>query len=185
MRFSLVVFGLACLHTLANGQTPSGLSVAVEWKYLDWTYPSVQLTGKPFIFNNSFTQDVDLDEAGRIFVTSPQWLDGVPITLSSVTEAEGPGGPLLTPYPDWTWHTPNDCNKLVSVYRMAVSKRFLSKNACVVFKQYWRWKDSKLSYSTSDMAPKYLRNIVIKIKLYFKYLASSSYHVSWKYSIEI
>lgn len=122
MNFALSFAGLAWLATLVSGQSESGLSVAFQWKFLDWTYPSVQLTGKRFIIGNAFTQDVDIDAAGRIFVTSPQWLEGVPITLSLLTESQGPGGPLLTPYPDWSWHTPNDCEKLVSVYRTAVSK---------------------------------------------------------------
>lgn len=102
----------------ANGER---LEVAFQWKYLDWTWPNVHLTGKNQTLGNAFTQDVDVDRYGRVFVTSPQWLDGVPISLSLITTAYGLGGPLLTPYPDWTWHTPYSCDSIISVYRLAVN----------------------------------------------------------------
>lgn len=97
-----------------------GLEVAFQWRYLDWVHPTVRLTGKNFTLGNPLTQDVDIDRKGRVFVTSPQWLEGTPITLSVITNLKGRGGPLLTPYPDWTWHK-NDCNSLVSVFRIAVN----------------------------------------------------------------
>ncbi|XP_023247503.1 uncharacterized protein LOC106641477 [Copidosoma floridanum] len=97
-----------------------GLEVVHQWKYLDWVYPSAQLTGKNFTLGNPLSQDVDIDRRGRIFVTSPQWLSGVPVTLSTLTSQYGPGGPLLTPYPNWEWHRPG-CENLVSVYRVLVT----------------------------------------------------------------
>lgn len=115
----LFLFLLSCV----GSSEPSGLEVAYQWKFLDWVYPTVYLTGKNFTLGNSFTQDVDIDRnTGRIFVTSPQWLDGVPVTLSLITTVEGPGGPLLTPYPDWSWHTADGCDSLVSVYRLAIDE---------------------------------------------------------------
>lgn len=99
----------------------TGLNVLYQWKYLDWIWPNVALTSKNFTYGNPFTQDVDVDFKSRIFVTTPQWLKGTPITLSTLTNVHGPGGPLLTPYPHWTWHTLYDCNKIISVYRIAVS----------------------------------------------------------------
>ncbi|XP_012288242.1 major royal jelly protein 1 [Orussus abietinus] len=118
------------------------LEIAYQWKYLDWVEPNVGLTGSSFILGNAFTQDVDVDRIGRVFVTSPRWLDGVPIVLSTVTDAIGPGGPLLVPYPNWAWHTPYDCNSIVSVYRLAIDEcnrlwvvdagRAMSKPVCPV-----------------------------------------------------
>lgn len=116
--FLKFIFILGSLHC-ANG---GGLEVAFQWKYLDWTWPNVPLTGKNFTLGNAFTQDVDIDRYGRIFVTSPQWLEGVPITLSLVSTVAGPGGRLLIPYPDWSWFTPNDCNSIISVYRLAIDE---------------------------------------------------------------
>ncbi|KAK0073261.1 hypothetical protein PV325_009999 [Microctonus aethiopoides] len=76
----------------------TGLNVLYQWKYLDWIWPNVALTSKNFTYGNPFTQDVDVDFKSRIFVTTPQWLKGTPITLSTLTDVHGPGGPLLTPY---------------------------------------------------------------------------------------
>ncbi|KAL0104547.1 hypothetical protein PUN28_017344 [Cardiocondyla obscurior] len=100
----------------------SHLEVAYQWKYLDWVWPNTLLTGKNFTLGNAFTQDVDIDRQGRIFVTSPQWLDGVPISLSLVTKAHGPGGHLLIPYPNWSWHISFSCDSIVSVYRIAIDE---------------------------------------------------------------
>ncbi|XP_063973045.1 major royal jelly protein 1-like [Diachasmimorpha longicaudata] len=113
-----VIFFIGIVNTVQS----AGLGVLYEWKYLDWVWPNTALTGKSYIPENPFTQDVDVDVSGRVFVTSPQWLEGTPITLSLVTNLQGPGGPLLTPYPHWSWHTPNDCDKLISVYRLAIDE---------------------------------------------------------------
>lgn len=102
-----------------------GLEVIYQWKYLDWVWPNVPLTGSEFVFGNAFTQDVDVDRIGRVFVTSPRWLKGVPISLSTLSNLDGPGGPLLLPYPDWTWFVPNTCDSIISVYRVAVITFFL------------------------------------------------------------
>lgn len=60
---------------------------------------------------------------GRIFVTIIR-NDGVPSSLNVISEQKGPGGPLLQPYPDWTWTKRGDCNGITSVYRVAVSLFF-------------------------------------------------------------
>ncbi|XP_011497445.1 PREDICTED: major royal jelly protein 1-like [Ceratosolen solmsi marchali] len=99
----------------------SDVEVAFQWYFLDWIHPSIQLAGKNFTIGNPLTQDVDIDRRGRVFVTTPQWLKGTPITLSIVTNLQGPGGPLLSPYPDWSWHK-SDCDSLVSVYRIAIDE---------------------------------------------------------------
>ena len=98
----------------------SALETAFQWRYLDWVYPTVQRTGKNFTVGNPLSQDVAIDRKGRVFVTSPQWLEGVPVTLSMITQLTSKGGPMLVPYPDSTWHTP-ECNSLVSVFRVAVN----------------------------------------------------------------
>ncbi|XP_034942656.1 major royal jelly protein 1-like [Chelonus insularis] len=136
MKWQLFILQL-CSVSLVNS---SHLEIISQWKYIDWTWPNVVLTGKRYIFENPFTQDVDVDASGRVFVTTPQWLDGTPITLSTVTDLEGPGGPLLTPYPHWSWHSSNDCDKLISVYRVAIDEcnrlwlvdvgRVMSKKIC-------------------------------------------------------
>ncbi|XP_017882858.1 major royal jelly protein 1-like [Ceratina calcarata] len=118
VQLSSFVFTLGLL-ACANGAV---LEVAYQWKYLDWLWPNVQLTGRNYTFGNAFTQDVDIDRYGRIFVTSPQWLNGTPISLSLVTDVVGSGGPLLIPYPDWSWHTAHTCDSIISVYRLAIDE---------------------------------------------------------------
>ncbi|KAL7294828.1 hypothetical protein TKK_0011756 [Trichogramma kaykai] len=98
------------------------LETVFQWSYLDWVQGAVERTGKNFTLGNPLTQDVDIDSRGRVFVTSPQWLEGTPITLSLITNQNGPGGPLLTPYPDWSWHKAGDCDSIVSVYRVAIDE---------------------------------------------------------------
>ncbi|XP_043288897.1 major royal jelly protein 1-like [Venturia canescens] len=116
----VTLLGLACLASSVLAQ--SGLRVQYQWEYVDWVEPSVEQTGKSYILGNSFPLDIDIDKLGRIFVTSPQWFEGIPISLSLMTNAQGPGGPLLTPYPDWSWHVPNDCEKITSVFRIAIDE---------------------------------------------------------------
>lgn len=119
------------------------LEIAYQWRYLDWVHPTIQLTGRNFTVGNPFSQDVDLDRKGRVFVASPQWLEGTPVTLSVITNLRDQGGPLLTPYPDWTWHR-NECSGLISVFRISVSMQIQfspDKLVCSLLKrsQYTRW----------------------------------------------
>ncbi|XP_072743195.1 dopaminechrome tautomerase [Anoplolepis gracilipes] len=107
---------------LVHPSQPSHLEVVYQWKYLDWVWPNTLLSGKNYTLGNAFTQDVDIDSQGRVFVTSPQWLDGVPISLSLVTKEYGLGGHLLVPYPNWSWHTPFNCDNIISVYRLAIDE---------------------------------------------------------------
>lgn len=120
LRIMELIWTLVLFLGFAHPSQPSHLEVIYQWKYLDWVWPNIHLTGKNYTLGNAFTQDVDIDRQGRVFVTSPQWLDGVPISLSLVTKAQGSGGRLLVPYPNWSWHTPFSCESIVSVYRLAV-----------------------------------------------------------------
>lgn len=45
---------------------------------------------------------------------------GVPATLTVVTNKKGPGGPLLRPYPDWSWANNTNCSGITSAYAIAV-----------------------------------------------------------------
>lgn len=115
-----LIWVLVLFFGFVHPSQPSHLEVAYQWKYLEWVWPNIHLTGKNYTLGNAFTQDVDIDSQGRVFVTSPQWLDGTPISLSLVTKAHGPGGPLLVPYPNWSWHVSFSCESIISVYRLAV-----------------------------------------------------------------
>lgn len=57
---------------------------------------------------------------GRVFVTIIR-NNGVPSSLNVVSKHKGPGGPLLQPYPDWTWTKRGDCNGITNAFRIAVN----------------------------------------------------------------
>lgn len=60
----------------------------------------------------------------RLFTTIPRFVAGIPYTLATVSEEQGNNGPLLQPYPSMEWHNNNgdNCEKITSVFRVAVSK---------------------------------------------------------------
>ena len=60
---------------------------------------------------------------GRTFVTILR-NTGVPASLHEVTDIDGNSGKLLRPYPSWEWYDNYDCNRIISVYRVAVRNFF-------------------------------------------------------------
>jgi hypothetical protein len=74
-----------------------------------------------------------------VFVTIPRFKPGVPATLTTVAQSEN-GRPLLTPYPDWSWHREGSCDGITSVFRVQVSPA-LTINASFV---YWYCKQDYL-----------------------------------------
>lgn len=60
----------------------------------------------------------------RLFVTIPRFQTGIPITFGSLTSIPGNGGPIIQPYPDYTWHSSHgaNCDGITSVFRIAVGR---------------------------------------------------------------
>ncbi|XP_011699237.1 PREDICTED: major royal jelly protein 3-like isoform X2 [Wasmannia auropunctata] len=96
-----------------------------EWKYVDYNWENqkqmedAKKSGiydpyKCVIFDGTRAKD------GRIFVTVPRVYGLVsPATVATVTNKTGPGGLLLRPYPDWSWHNSTcTCNGIINVYRV-------------------------------------------------------------------
>lgn len=48
--------------------------------------------------------------------------NGVPSSLNVISNKIGNGGPLLEPYPNWSWAENQNCSGITSVYRVAVIK---------------------------------------------------------------
>ncbi|XP_018313752.1 LOW QUALITY PROTEIN: major royal jelly protein 1-like [Mycetomoellerius zeteki] len=67
-------------------------------------------------FRNIILFDVDKAPDGRIFVTAVRD-KGVPASLMTISNERGPGGPLLSPYPNWSWYNDTtDCdNNIISI----------------------------------------------------------------------
>ncbi|KAL0131470.1 hypothetical protein PUN28_002774 [Cardiocondyla obscurior] len=112
--------------------TTATVSLSVElievykWKYVDFVWRNMEEKTNA-INNNQYNPyscalyDVDKAPDGRVFVTSVRD-EGVPASLMTVSNQLGPGGPLLDPYPNWSWYSnENDCNYIISVYRVSVS----------------------------------------------------------------
>ncbi|XP_018401268.1 PREDICTED: major royal jelly protein 1-like [Cyphomyrmex costatus] len=97
-----------------------------KWKYADFTWESNEQKEDAInsgTYNRSAfpLYDVDKAEDGRIFITASRELGpGAPATLATVTDEIGPGGPLLRPYPDWSWHNSCTCDGIVSVIRVYI-----------------------------------------------------------------
>ncbi|XP_069961724.1 dopaminechrome tautomerase-like [Bactrocera oleae] len=66
----------------------------------------------------------DCEKGSRVFTTIPRFTTGIPYTLAVVTEANEANGPVLQPYPDYSWHNSNgsDCDKITSVFRVAITE---------------------------------------------------------------
>ncbi|KAL0131474.1 hypothetical protein PUN28_002774 [Cardiocondyla obscurior] len=111
--------------------TTATVSLSVElievykWKYVDFVWRNMEEKTNA-INNNQYNPyscalyDVDKAPDGRVFVTSVRD-EGVPASLMTVSNQLGPGGPLLDPYPNWSWYSnENDCNYIISVYRVSI-----------------------------------------------------------------
>lgn len=71
---------------------------------------------------------VVIGSSSRVFVTFPRFREGIPVTLGTRSEQiDSNGSNLIDPYPNYSWHRnpTQDCaNKMVSVFRVAVSVTF-------------------------------------------------------------
>ncbi|XP_018346756.1 PREDICTED: major royal jelly protein 3-like [Trachymyrmex septentrionalis] len=105
------------------------VNVIHEWKYADFEWRS-QEQKKEALRSGSYNplmclfEDTSKADDGRLFVTVTNiYGAGSPATLTTVTNKIGPGGPILRPYPDWSWYNSNwynskcMCDGIVNVYR--------------------------------------------------------------------
>ncbi|XP_018401271.1 PREDICTED: major royal jelly protein 1-like [Cyphomyrmex costatus] len=96
-----------------------------EWNYADFIWESNEQKEEAINsgnYNRSACVLFDVDKAkdGRIFITAWKELGpGAPASLATITDKIGPGGPLLRPYPDWSWHN-STCDGIVSVTRVHI-----------------------------------------------------------------
>ncbi|XP_072767265.1 major royal jelly protein 1-like [Anoplolepis gracilipes] len=119
-----------------------------EWKYVEYQWDSLQESQKTIISDNynassCILYDVDKAPDGRVFVTSVRE-KGVPASIMTVTDQMGEGGPLLRPYPEWSWYKndnkdtkqasnkiDNDmCEGITSVYRVYIKDNHLFALDC-------------------------------------------------------
>jgi hypothetical protein len=112
-------------------QAQNPLSSVVEWKQLDFQFPSEierqrAIKAGEFIPENNMPLDVDVHYSQvtgrrRIFVTIPRFYEGVPFSLGTVSSFKSEQGPLIQPYPDYAWHKESaNCDGITSVFRVMV-----------------------------------------------------------------
>ncbi|KYN02082.1 Major royal jelly protein 1 [Cyphomyrmex costatus] len=121
MTHSLVII---LLVTIANISFGVELEDRYEWKYIDyvWNNSQRQEAIKSGNYNPSNNILFDVDEApdGRVFVTIVR-NEGVPTSVATVSDETGPGGPLLSPYPNWSWYNDTtNCNNIINVLRIFI-----------------------------------------------------------------
>ena len=114
---------LMSLAWLASSRK-KGLREVFAWKTVDYEYPSHQARDLARAHGNYHPPDVlplGLERDGdRLFITLPRWKKGVPASLTWADLTSGEKSPLLKPYPNWSWHTPGNCNGITSVFRVTI-----------------------------------------------------------------
>ncbi|XP_043784588.1 major royal jelly protein 3-like [Apis laboriosa] len=108
------------LNNLANS-----MNVIYEWKHIDYDFGSEErqqaaIQSGEFDHTKNYPFDVD-QWHDKIFVTIER-LNGVPSSLNVVTNRKGKGGPLLQPYPNWSFAKYEDCSGIVSAFKIAIDK---------------------------------------------------------------
>lgn len=116
-------------HGSHESQKRSPLNMEYGWKRMDFAFRSDAerrnaVRAGTYNYTKIIPLDVDIwEKAGRkkVFVTMPTD-EGVPATLCTVSSEGDPHAPLMTPYPDWSWHRRGDCRSISSVYRVAIDE---------------------------------------------------------------
>ncbi|KYN02118.1 PREDICTED: major royal jelly protein 1-like [Cyphomyrmex costatus] len=103
------------------------LNFVHKWKYCEFEWENQQqkedaINSGTYNPSRCLFHGATKAEDGRVFVTNPNiGGPGSPASLSIVTNETGPGGPLLRPYPDWSWHNNNSmCNGIINVYKLHI-----------------------------------------------------------------
>ncbi|KAK0095302.1 hypothetical protein PV326_008731 [Microctonus aethiopoides] len=104
----------------------TNLNPVYEWKFVDYVWDSNEQKEEAINsenYNNSATiiLDVDISMDERVFVTIFRE-KGVPVTLGTVSEEIGNGGPLIRPYPDWKTNSCDDCDGFTNILRIAIDE---------------------------------------------------------------
>ncbi|XP_036324999.1 uncharacterized protein LOC118738182 [Rhagoletis pomonella] len=104
-----------------------------QWKQLVYGFPTEQdrqeaLANGNLVPANGIPIDVaphqQSQKGSRVFITIPRFQTGIPYTLATVSDSNEANGPVLIPYPNYTWHNANgeDCNKITSAFRVAITE---------------------------------------------------------------
>ncbi|KYN06897.1 Major royal jelly protein 1 [Cyphomyrmex costatus] len=121
MKRFLLVIPILSMTTTSFGKS----LLKYEWKYLDILWDSPRQKEEAIYFgrynpNVAFLYDIDKADDGRVFITAMRD-KGIPVGVLTITEKQGEGGPLLRPYPDWSWYK-DDCEGITGgVYQVQIT----------------------------------------------------------------
>ncbi|KYN19175.1 Major royal jelly protein 5 [Trachymyrmex cornetzi] len=116
------------------------METVYRWEYLDyvWNNPEHKedaINSGNYNVNTCFLNDIDKADGrrqvpltnqtfadGRIFATVPKVFNfAVPASVVTVSDIIESGGPLLHPYPDWSWYNNSDtCDNIVNVHTIYI-----------------------------------------------------------------
>lgn len=132
MKLILCVITALVLSSANANSELRNLRLVAEWKQPEFAFPSpsarsAAMGNGQYIAGNAVPIDVDVDYrsegASRVFVTFPRFFRGVPMTLGTISTQRADGGPVIEPYPEYSWHSSHgrNCDGITSVFRIAVS----------------------------------------------------------------
>ncbi|KAK0168151.1 hypothetical protein PV327_001979 [Microctonus hyperodae] len=110
------------VSVISNGK----LQTVYKWSWIDylWENESHRITAilsGDYNYTKPVIIDVDIWKDGKTFVTVIR-SQGVPASLTTISGYSGRGGPLLEPYPNWSWAQKGNCEAITSVYRVAIDE---------------------------------------------------------------
>ncbi|HUJ61167.1 MAG TPA: L-dopachrome tautomerase-related protein [Kofleriaceae bacterium] len=129
-RWMLSLAALAgCGGSLATPTAPAPAfgrpELVYAWTRVAYDFPSADAARayeRDGVYEKTLLAGVDIDRRGRVFVTTPRWLDArVPATLSEVVRRDGK--PVLRPFPSWQANDLGDPRALRSVLGVDVDSR--------------------------------------------------------------
>lgn len=121
----LMYLGIACqgVTDIHSRNLTNSMKIIYEWKYIDYDFGSDekrQAAIQSGDYNYTMNYLLDTDQWGdKTFVIIMKF-NGVPSSLNVITNKTGNGGPLLAPYPDWTWAKNENCSGITSAYKIEI-----------------------------------------------------------------
>ncbi|XP_058462814.1 major royal jelly protein 1-like isoform X2 [Malaya genurostris] len=135
---SWLLFWLLAVGERVSGQQPTfgkQLKAVTQWKSLDFVFSSPTeraeaIASGRFIPANCVPLDMEVDYnssplRSRIFVTVPRFIEGIPVTLGTISSQQGVSGPLIEPYPNAAIQSNPEnrrCDGIVSVFRTTIDE---------------------------------------------------------------
>ncbi|EDV36622.1 uncharacterized protein Dana_GF11856 [Drosophila ananassae] len=135
LRILLITLVVASVQGYGPGGSRPVRTVEVltQWRQLEYGFPTAQdrenaQAAGNLVPENGTPIDVQAQYLSngktRVFTTIPRFANGIPYTLATVSETQGRNGPLLEPYPSYSWHNGNgeNCDQITSAFRVAITE---------------------------------------------------------------